>query len=87
MRYHVQIKRTAAKQLARIDLVPRHRIEAAIVGLASRPRPPAARSLVGAEGYRLRIGDYRVVYTVADSVRVVSIVAVGHRRDIYRRSH
>ena len=57
-----------------------------IDGLAADPRPPGFQPLTGHRPYlRVRSGDYRVIYTVDDSARVVTIAAVGHRREIYRR--
>jgi len=84
MQYEIQIKRTAAKRLAKIDGVQRWRIESAIGALASDPRPPGCRPLVGVDAFRIRIGDYRVVYTITDEIRIVSVLSIGHRRDIYR---
>mgnify|MGYP001146854820 CR=1 FL=1 len=52
--------------------------------LAEDPRPPAARKLQGRDGYRVRVGDYRILYTIDDGVLLVVIVTVGHRRDVYR---
>ena len=61
-------------------------MQAAIELLATDPRPPGATKLSGREGeWRVRTGDYRVVYEVDDGVLRVLVVAVGHRRDIYRR--
>jgi len=53
--------------------------------LAEDPRPPAARALRGRPGLRVRVGDYRLVYTVVDDVLLVVVVTVGHRRDVYDR--
>jgi mRNA interferase RelE/StbE len=60
------------------------RISEAIDDLATYPRPPGAKRLVGQNGYRLRQGDYRVLYTVDDQARVIRVYRIGHRRDIYR---
>ncbi|HEU4701168.1 MAG TPA: type II toxin-antitoxin system RelE/ParE family toxin, partial [Conexibacter sp.] len=60
-------------------------IQGAITLLAEDPRPPAARALRGRPGLRVRVGDYRIVYTVADDVLLIVVVAVGHRRDVYDR--
>jgi mRNA interferase RelE/StbE len=51
--------------------------------LAQDPRPPASRPLRGRPGYRVRVGDYRIIYTVADDVLLVVVVTLGHRRDVY----
>jgi mRNA interferase RelE/StbE len=62
----------------------RQRIVAAILGLSEEPRPSGCRKLSGKDKYRIRSGDSRVVYAVQDVVLVVTIVKVGHRRDVYR---
>lgn len=83
-RYTVQIARRAAKALQSIDARQRRRIEAAIAALAEDPRPAGVKRLQGVDAYRIRIGDYRVVYDVEDAVRIVAVTNVGHRRSIYR---
>ena len=80
----MQIARRAAKALQAIDARQRRRIEAAISALAEDPRPAGVKRLQGVDAYRIRIGDYRVVYDVEDAVRIVSVTNVGHRRSIYR---
>lgn len=60
------------------------RIAVRISGLAENPRPTGCQKLSGQDGYRIRIGDYRVVYTIDDKTSVVTVIAVGHRREIYR---
>ena len=62
----------------------RPRIEGALALLAQDPRPPASRPLKGRPGYRVRVGDYRIIYTVEDDVLLIVVVALGHRRDVYR---
>jgi mRNA interferase RelE/StbE len=60
-------------------------IEAKIDGLAKEPRPSGCKKLQGSENeYRIRIGNYRVIYTVADVVRIVTIIKIAHRKDAYR---
>jgi mRNA interferase RelE/StbE len=62
-----------------------HRVIAKIEELATEPRPAGCRKLQGKSGlWRLRVGDYRVVYTVDDTQRLVDVVAVRHRREVYR---
>lgn len=65
------------------DLQPR--IQGAIALLAEDPRPPASRALRGRPGYRLRAGDYRIIYAVADDVLLIVVVTLGHRRDVYNQ--
>ena len=84
-RYEVLIKPSARKELEAVDLKKdRQRIVAAILSLADDPRPSGCRKLSGRDKYRIRCGDYRVVYSVQGVVLVVTIVRVGHRSDVYR---
>lgn len=85
MTYTVQVLAPAARQLRKLDPKSRRRIQAAIELLAENPRPPGAKKLVGGAGeWRVRTGDYRVVYEIHDNVLLVLVLAVGHRREIYR---
>jgi mRNA interferase RelE/StbE len=84
--YRVEVAPAALRQLRKLDPAGRRRVQAAIELLATDPRPAGATKLSGREGeWRVRTGDYRVVYEVDDGVLRVLVVAVGHRRDIYRR--
>lgn len=86
MTYRVEVAPAAVRQLRKFDPGARRRIQAAIELLAEQPRPNGAKKLVGGEGeWRVRTGDYRIVYEIHDDVLLVLIVTVGHRRDIYRR--
>ena len=85
MTYRIDLAPAAVRQLRKLDLPARRRVQAAIELLADQPRPPGAIKLAGGEGeWRVRTGDYRVVYEIRDEVLVVLVVAVGHRREIYR---
>jgi len=83
--YRIELRPAAARALRKLDPADRHRIQGAIALLAHDPRPPAARALQGRPGLRVRVGDYRIIYTVADDVLLVVVVALGHRRDVYGR--
>jgi mRNA interferase RelE/StbE len=86
MTYCVEVAPAAVRQLRKLDVNARRRIRAAIELLAQNPRPSGAKKLVGGEGeWRVRTGDYRIAYEIRDDVLLVLAVAVGHRRDIYRR--
>jgi mRNA interferase RelE/StbE len=63
----------------------RDRIRVVVDGLAADPRPVGVVRLAGRAGYRVRVGDYRVVYAVDDAERVVIVARLGHRREVYRR--
>ena len=82
--YSLLIKSSALKELEAISLKDRRRIVTRIEGLAPDPRPPSCEKLSGLEQYRVRQGDYRVIYSVDDEARTVAIVKIGHRRDVYR---
>ena len=86
MPYALLIKASAAKELEAVDGAPtRRRIVEAIQTLAVDPRPSACKKLAGREAvYRLRVGDYRIVYTVNDAEIVVEVIKIGHRREVYR---
>ena len=85
-RYQIELRPAAVRALRRIDPQMRGRLQGAIALLAVDPRPPSSRALKGRPGLRVRVGDYRILYTVHDEVLLIVIVTVGHRRDVYRRS-
>lgn len=85
MLYRVEVKSSAQKEISRLPGDTRRRVLLAMAGLAGDPRPAGARKIVGADDtYRIRVGDYRVVYQVADRVLLVFIIRVAHRKDVYR---
>ena len=84
MIYRVTILRRAQKELGALAGEAYTRVRDAIVALAEDPRPPGCLKLTGRDGWRIRIGDYRVVYEIDDSGRTVTVLHVGHRRDVYR---
>lgn len=86
MTYEVDLTPSAARHMRKLDPQARRRVQAAIQLLAGDPRPPAATRLVGGAGeWRVRTGDYRIVYEIHDNRLLVLGLAVGHRREIYRR--
>ena len=85
MTYRIELRPAAVRALKKLDPRVARRIQGAIALLAEDPRPPAARALRGRPGLRVRVGDYRIIYTVEDDVLLVVVVTVGHRRDIYDR--
>jgi len=82
--YGLSILRKAQKELGQLSPDTFERIRDAIRGLAQEPRPPGCRKLTGRDGWRIRIGDFRVIYEIDDHRREVVILHVGHRRDVYR---
>ena len=86
MTYRIEVAPAAVGQLRKLDPTARRRVQAAIELLADQPRPSGAKKLAGGDGeWRVRTGDYRIVYEVHDDVLLVLVVAIGHRRDIYQR--
>jgi mRNA interferase RelE/StbE len=83
--YTVTLSPAAERQLRKFDPHTRRRIQAALDLLADNPRPPAAKQLVGGAGeWRVRTGDYRIVYEIEDDVLLVLVLTMGHRREVYR---
>ncbi len=83
-KYRIELKKSVEKDLAPIPKKDLQRIIAAIESLADDPRPPQSKKLSGLEQYRLRQGNYRILYSIKDDLLIVFVVAVGHRKDIYR---
>jgi len=84
MTYQVVLTPSAARQLRKFDPPVRRRLQAAIELLAIEPLPPAATRLVGGGGeWRVRTGDYRIVYEIEEDRLLVLVLRVGHRRDVY----
>ncbi|MHC4177649.1 MAG: type II toxin-antitoxin system RelE family toxin [Planctomycetota bacterium] len=84
MMYTVLILRRAQKELARLTAEPYERVKSAIQALADNPRPSGCKKLTGREGWRVRVGDYRVVYEIDDQQRTLTVLHIGDRKDIYR---
>jgi mRNA interferase RelE/StbE len=85
-RYRVEVARRTLKAIAALPRKDQLRVRAAIDLLADNPRPPGCVALAGEpHAYRVRTGDYRIVYEVFDDRLLVQVVRAGHRRDIYRR--
>lgn len=82
--YRIELRPAAIRALRKLDRPVRLRLQGAIALLAQDPRPPASRGLQGRLGLRVRVGDYRIIYTVQDDVLLVVVVALGHRRDVYQ---
>jgi mRNA interferase RelE/StbE len=85
MTYRIEVRPAAVRALKRVDHQHRDRIRGAIALLGNDPRPPGATALRGRAALRVRVGDYRIIYTIDDDVLVVVVVTLGHRRDVYDR--
>ena len=84
-RFEVLIKRSAVKEIKAISTkADRRRIVGKIQALADDPRPPGCQKLSGRERYRVRQGNYRIVYAIEEERLIVYVVKVGHRKDVYR---
>lgn len=82
--YRLELKAAAVRALRKLDAGTAERVRGAIALLAVEPRPPASRKLSGRDAYRIRVGDYRIIYTIDDAGSLVIIVVVGHRSNVYR---
>ena len=88
MTYRIEFRPAAQRDLRKLDRLARDRVAKAISLLADNPRPPTAKMLVGDDTLRLwrvRTGDYRIIYSIADDVLLVLVIGVRHRREAYNR--
>jgi len=84
MTYRVVISETADRQLSRLERRIQERIRDRIDALADNPRPPGVKKLKGYRDYwRIRVGDYRIIYTIQDDRLIVTVLRIGNRRDVY----
>ena len=83
--YEIETKRSAAREIEDLPLRDRRQVVERIGLWAVDPRPRGCEKLVGGERYRVRQGDYRIVYTIQDVAITVWVIRVGHRRDVYRK--
>ena len=83
--YRVEFTSAAARQVRKLDRPVRARFLNAIESLATSPRPDGVKNLASTENaWRIRVGDYRIIYSIEDDVLVVTVVRVAHRREVYR---
>lgn len=86
MAYQVEFSASAAREFRKLPAAVRASLAPRIDALARNPKPSMTKKLVGeSNGWRLRIGDYRILYEIRDSNYRVLIVTIGHRREVYRR--
>jgi mRNA interferase RelE/StbE len=84
--YRVEVKPAARRQLSKLPRDVQERLRSRIDALAISPRPLGATKLEGPENlYRIREGDYRIIYQIEDQVLLVLVVKIGHRKDVYRK--
>jgi mRNA interferase RelE/StbE len=82
--YRLEVSHTAHRQIVRLPAQTQERVNRAIAGLSENPRPPGSKKLTAREGYRVRVGDYRILYQVDDGAKLVVIYRVMSRGDVYR---
>lgn len=85
MTYTIELETHARREYHNLPARAREQISDAVDDLRMDPRPPGCKKLVGGNGYRVRTGDYRILYTVDDHSSLVRIYRIGHRREVYRR--
>ena len=81
--YEVVIGKAVIKQLQKVPSADYKRIKAALTGLSSNPRPKGYLKLKGRDAYRIRVGDYRIIYEIKDNQLLVIIITIAHRKDVY----
>ena len=84
MNYQVILARSARKQMKRLSGETEIRVLAKLSELEANPRPPGCKKLRNRDAWRIRVGDYRVIYEIHDKMLQVIVVTVGHRREVYR---
>ena len=84
MRYQVILPKSVRKELDRLPDDAVERIMTRLAGLETNPRPADVKKLKGRDAWRIRVGDYRVIYEIHDRVLQILVITVGHRREIYR---
>jgi len=82
--YTVLILPSAQKQLSKLPNAIATRIEDRMLDLEGDPRPPGCKKLKGRDAWRIRIGDYRLIYEINDGKLIVTVISIGHRRDVYQ---
>ncbi len=83
-KYKIEVKKSAVREIRKLGPGDLKRVLAKIESLAHNPRPSDCKKLSRDEKYRIRCGNYRILYSIEDDILVVYVVKVGHRRDVYR---
>ena len=84
MKYTLQIVSTAERQFLKLQGSLQSRIKSKLFSLEVEPRPHGNQKLHGTDFFRIRIGDYRVIYSIDDTRKIVKVLDIGHRREVYR---
>ena len=85
MLYQVEVAKPVQKYLAKLPVSIYLRLKQAILSLEANPRPPGATKLTGQEAYRIRVGNFRIIYEIHDKILLVKVIDAGHRRDVYNK--
>lgn len=85
MSYRLDYTPIAERSIERLDRQLQKRILQRIESLSRNPRPPGSVKLAGQDVYRIRVGDYRIIYAIQDDRLIVLVIDVGHRREVYRK--
>ena len=85
-RYEIELSEVAKKDLARLEVQVQDRLRLAFKVLSRNPRPPKSAKLKGRSGYRIRVGDYRIIYEIFKDRVIILVTRIGHRREVYRDS-
>jgi mRNA interferase RelE/StbE len=85
VKYTIVYKKSAAEELLRLPQGMAYKVKTAIDNLAGNPRPPSCSKLKGSvSDYRIRVGNYRIIYTIADTLLIITIIKIAHRKSAYR---
>jgi len=85
MKYSIFYKRSASEELLQLPANIAHKVKAEINSLSDNPHPHGCKKLKGSiNEYRIRIGNYRVIYTITDTILMVTVIKIAHRKDVYR---
>jgi mRNA interferase RelE/StbE len=84
VKYKIEVKKSAAKELNSIPIKDLKKILKTIQELSNNPRPKGCLKLTNQENYRIRVGNYRILYSIKDEILTVYVVKIGHRKNIYR---
>lgn len=83
-KYKIEIKKSAIKELNSIPQKDIQKIISKIRSLSSNPRPQGCTKLTNREDYRIRVGNYRIIYSINDDILIITVIKIGHRKEIYR---
>jgi len=84
IKYEIEFKPSAQKSLEKLPKKIQKRIQGVISTLEINPLPPVAKKLTGRDAYRIRVSDYRIIYSIENNKLLIVVVGIGHRREIYR---